>query len=58
MKRSFLRSIAKYNMRKAGVVRPCKHSYVTKKGMTEFYVERVPSYFADHWREYAKGVAE
>lgn len=58
MKRSILRSIAKYNMRKAGIVRPCKHSYVTKKGMSEFYTERIPSYFSQNWRLYILKEAE
>ena len=58
MKRSILRSIAKYNMRKAGITHPCKHSYITRRGMSEFYTERIPSYFSEHWREYMKGVAK
>lgn len=48
------RYIAKQNMEKAEKKQFCKHSYIgMKKG--RFTVQtRVPSYFAEHWREYAE----
>lgn len=48
------RYIAKQEMRKAGKKNFCKHSYQTTKiGHFSSYT-RTPSYFAEHWKEYAE----
>lgn len=41
--RKLARSVAKANMKKKGIRRPCEKIH-TKHGST--------SYFAEHWREY------
>lgn len=50
------RYIAKRKMEKEGKRHFCKHSYM---GITKgrFTVQnKIPSYFAEHWREYAEVV--
>ncbi len=42
--RKLKRAVAKTNMAKAGIHKPCKKDVHTKYGRT--------SYFAEHWREY------
>lgn len=45
------RYIAKENMKKAGKRNFCKHSYTSvKRGLFIVY-NKVPSYFAEHWKE-------
>lgn len=48
------RYIAKKNMKDEGKKNFCKHSYIgVRKGS---FVEstKIPSYFAEHWKEYAE----
>ncbi len=42
--RKLARLVAKTNMKKKGINKPCKKDIHTKHGVT--------SYFAEHWREY------
>jgi len=48
------RYIAKQNMLKEGKKNICKHSYLTKVIGTCEVQEKIPSYFAEHWKEYAE----
>lgn len=46
--RTLLRAKARAAMRKKGIRRMNKHRYRLQAGQ----VMRIPSFFADHWREY------
>ena len=46
--RSLLRAKARAAMRKKGLRRVNKHRYALQGGQ----IMRLPSFFADHWREY------
>lgn len=47
--RKLKRSVAKYNMKKAGIQHPNKHYMgVGKSGMPE----KLPSFFQTHWRDF------
>ena len=46
------RYIAKINMLKEGKKNICKHDYITRVAGTLSLQERVPSFFAEHWKEY------
>lgn len=48
--RTLLRAKARAAMRKKGVVHMNKPRYAMRNGM----VMKLPSYFAQHWREYAQ----
>lgn len=48
------RAIAKRNMEKAGKKQFCKHSYQTFSLNHLKEEQRIPSYFAEHWREFVK----
>lgn len=47
--RELLRAKARAKMRKKGIVHMNKPRYGVRSGM----VMKLPSYFADHWREFA-----
>ena len=48
------RAIAKVNMKKAGNVKFCKHSYYSVKDKNGMFSStyKEPSYFSQHWREF------
>lgn len=48
------RYIAKQNMKMDGKKNFCKHSYSGIKKGSFVYQTRIPSYFAEHWREYVE----
>lgn len=47
------RFIARRKMEEEGKEHCCKHSYIGRTGRFSFYT-RQPSYFSEHWREYAE----
>lgn len=55
IKRSILRSVAKDTMRKEGKRQFCKHYISSFKDPRTGFVSstKIPSFFAENWREYA-----
>lgn len=48
------RAIAKKNIEKAGKKRFCKHSYQTYVAGALKMERRIPSFFAENWRDYVE----
>ena len=48
------RYVAKQNMLKEGRKNICKHSYVTRVVGNCEIQEKIPSFFAENWKEYAE----
>lgn len=51
MQRKILRNRARLNMTKEGITRQNKRHWV--RNPRTGLMERMPSYFSEHWREYA-----
>lgn len=54
--RKMKRYIAKLKMKQEGKEKICKHSYMTMKRGNYSFQNKVPSYFAEHWKEYTEEV--
>lgn len=49
------RFIAKLAMKKDGIKNACRHTYTTQRNNRGFLsITYNPSYFSQHWREYAQ----
>lgn len=48
------RYIAKRVLKEKGEKQFCKHSYTDMQTSNFTYYNRVPSFFAEHWREYTE----